>query len=600
MKPSKPNAPALNLKEFFAESYAVPFYQREYSWSIDEVDDLFTDLLEFSNSKQLYYFLGQVIVADCDDDERYYIIDGQQRTTTIMILLAAIRSEIEHLPNFKSDKNLGYLNNELSQLLQFPKMDGLAPRVKVADDGEWLMKILIQGSQRPDPEDDWSNTKENLAEASVYLESKIKEIFQKPDDLVEFYKKIINGAMFVRLEMSSEEEAIGVYERTNNRGLELDSADLIKNSTFSKLKKVDFESAAEEWSKASRILRECSVERVRKMQFLLRAMIIGIKGETISSKRIREAWASEISNQAAAKQFLADLPSRAKSLARISNGKIPKDGKDHSDLGNTARYFRFVQHYPILLAGSHLNRSAYIKLSELTENRVLLSILVAERAQDFESIVGAWAKNILKLDSKASATDVVKASTKAFTNINELMDRMKLAVKSLRYTNQSDRKRIRFILARLSREIQEEAREAHVPALSELIKRRRRAKKNSKATIGYDLEHIRSKAVHGDKDLTHSIGNLVLAHSADQRAKGAAEPKDKIGIYQDSYFLLTRSLADPLSKDLKVKRRSVVLKRLQNLAPPSLTKWSDEAINKRTKMYFELLRDSINSCLDIP
>ena len=600
MKPSKPNAPALNLKEFFAESYAVPFYQREYSWSIDEVDDLFTDLLEFSNSAQLYYFLGQVIVADHNGGERYSIVDGQQRTTTLMVLLAAIRSEIVHLPNFKSDKNLEYLNNELNQLLQFPKLDGLAPRVKVADDGESLMKILIQGSQRPDIEDDWSNTKENLAEASVYLENKLKELFEKPDDLVKFYKKIIDGAIFVRLEMNSEEEAIGVYERTNNRGLELDSADLIKNSTFSKLKRVDFESAAEEWSKASLTLKECSVDRVRKMQFLLRAMIIGIRGEMISSKRLREAWAGEISNQTEAKQFLADLPSRAKSLSRISNGKLPKDGKDHSDLGATARYFRFVQHYPVLLAGSHLNRSAYTKLSELADNRVLLSVLVAERAQDFESIVGLWSKNIMKLDSKASTTDVVKASAEAFANINELMERMKLAVMSLRYTNQSDRKRIRFILARLSREIQEEAKEAHVPSLGDLIKRRRRAKKKSKAVIGYDLEHIRPKAVYGEKELTHAIGNLVLAHSADQRAKGTAEPKDKITTYQDSHFLLTRSLADPLKKDKDLKRRSTVMKRLHNLAPPGLTKWSDEAINKRTKMYFELLRDSIKSCLDIP
>ena len=104
MRAGKPNAPALNLREFFSESYAVPLYQREFSWSENEIDDLFQDLSDFIESKQSYYFLGQVIVADCESSERYYIVDGQQRTTSVLILLAAISNRMKTIPGFKENK----------------------------------------------------------------------------------------------------------------------------------------------------------------------------------------------------------------------------------------------------------------------------------------------------------------------------------------------------------------------------------------------------------------------------------------------------------------------------------------------------------------
>ncbi|MBM4224040.1 MAG: DUF262 domain-containing protein, partial [Gammaproteobacteria bacterium] len=69
---AKPSAPALNLKEFFSESYAVPPYQREFSWTESQVDDLYGDFANFCVTDEPYYFLGQTIVSDNDSGpERY-------------------------------------------------------------------------------------------------------------------------------------------------------------------------------------------------------------------------------------------------------------------------------------------------------------------------------------------------------------------------------------------------------------------------------------------------------------------------------------------------------------------------------------------------
>ena len=595
MRAGKPNAPALNLREFFSESYAVPLYQREYSWSENEIDDLFQDLSDFIESKQSYYFLGQVIVADCESSERYYIVDGQQRTTSVLILLAAISNQMKTIPGFNENKELNFLFNELQLLLKYAKKDGLSPRVKVADDGNDMVVALIDESKKPNEEEEWSNTCENLVNAYDLFVERLNGVCKDTASLVEFYNKVVEGVIFVRLEVNSHEEAIGIYERTNNRGLELDSADLIKNTTFSKLKTNDFDRAASLWSKASLTLKECNSDRLRKMQFLLRAILVAETGDPISSGRLREGWSSRLTTPTDALRFLESLPDKAAHLKNIALGNSPKAKQKLNNLGTASRQFKFVQDFAVLLAGAGLNGRAYFKLAELVDNRVVLSVLAAERGQDFERIVPAWANRINKLGEKSTPEDVIKASGVAFKNVDQLMAQAKVGVMALRYKNSADRRRLKFLLARLSRDVEVEAKEAVVPELVEILKVRRRRRNNPVPYVGYDLEHVRSRARHGDKDLTDSIGNLVLAHSLDQRAKGAAEAKDKVALYHDSKFLLTRSLVEGLSRDPKRKRD--VIESIHLISPPSLDNWNDAAIKRRAEMYWSRLERSIRGSL---
>ncbi len=595
MRAGKPNAPALNLREFFSESYAVPLYQREYSWSENEIDDLFQDLSDFVESKQSYYFLGQVIVADCETSERFYIVDGQQRTTSVLILLAAISNQMKTISGLKEDKELNFLFNELQLLLKYAKKDGLSPRVKVADDGNDMVIALIDESKKPNEEEEWSNTCENLVNAYDFLAERLNGVCKDTASLVEFYNKVVEGVIFVRLEVDSEEEAIGIYERTNNRGLELDSADLIKNTTFSKLKKNDFDRAASLWSKASLTLKECNSDRLRKMQFLLRAMLVAETGDPISSRRLREGWSVRLRNSSEALCFLESLPDKAVHLKNIALGNAPKAKQKLSNLGTASRQFKFVQDFAVLLAGAGLNGLAYFKLAELVENRVILSVLAAERPQDFERIVPTWANRINKLGEDSTPVDVMKASSAALKDIDQLIAQARVGVMALRYKNSAERRRQRFLLARITRDVEVEAKEANIPELVDILKVRRRRRNNPVPYVGYDLEHIRSRARHGDRDLTDSIGNLVLAHSLDQRAKGAAEAKDKVALYQDSKFLLTRSLVEGRSRDPKRKRD--VIESIHLISPPSLGRWNDAAIERRAEMYWSRFESSIRKSL---
>ena len=72
--------------------YIIPPYQRAYSWTESECDELFEDLkTAFQKNKTEGYFLGNLVLATALRDE-YEVIDGQQRLTTLIMFLKALYS----------------------------------------------------------------------------------------------------------------------------------------------------------------------------------------------------------------------------------------------------------------------------------------------------------------------------------------------------------------------------------------------------------------------------------------------------------------------------------------------------------------------------
>ena len=81
--------------------FIIPFYQRNYNWSTNEVKSLIDDIIEFSedvNQKvNARYYVGNIITKTLPSPRegrtlnRIVIVDGQQRITTMLIMIAALR-----------------------------------------------------------------------------------------------------------------------------------------------------------------------------------------------------------------------------------------------------------------------------------------------------------------------------------------------------------------------------------------------------------------------------------------------------------------------------------------------------------------------------
>jgi uncharacterized protein with ParB-like and HNH nuclease domain len=72
--------------------YKVPAYQRNFSWTLEEVDQLWQDVIQAMEENRSEYFLGTVVVDEDRDSKIRSVIDGQQRLATLSMIFAAIRT----------------------------------------------------------------------------------------------------------------------------------------------------------------------------------------------------------------------------------------------------------------------------------------------------------------------------------------------------------------------------------------------------------------------------------------------------------------------------------------------------------------------------
>lgn len=74
-------------------TYCIPRFQRDYSWTDEEWEDLWADILgTIQEDGEPAHYMGYLVLQS-QDDKRFDVIDGQQRLTTLsLIVLAALKN----------------------------------------------------------------------------------------------------------------------------------------------------------------------------------------------------------------------------------------------------------------------------------------------------------------------------------------------------------------------------------------------------------------------------------------------------------------------------------------------------------------------------
>ena len=72
-------APTIGVGRLLKEGgiFFVPDHQRDYSWTEDEIEQLFQDIDSARQSGQSEYFIGLMVFMPRSEQE-YIILDGQQ------------------------------------------------------------------------------------------------------------------------------------------------------------------------------------------------------------------------------------------------------------------------------------------------------------------------------------------------------------------------------------------------------------------------------------------------------------------------------------------------------------------------------------------
>jgi uncharacterized protein with ParB-like and HNH nuclease domain len=617
-KKNKLDYSPLTVKELFGpnEMYLVPKYQRGYAWTDEEVGDLISDLAEsFRDFDNEDYLLGQIIVCpESEDNPVWELIDGQQRTTTLYLLILASYLRLRNEPIVEADlaarRTFGLVLNYLTEA----NGDDTIPRVRVAANGEEY--VLAYLTEKPLADEDKSSTQYNIRSAFESFNTFfVSELDDNPRKIWDFLNYVLDKVVLVRLELHDASHALRVFLKVNNRGLTLDDADLLKSLLFRKVTSDDdYDTLSEKWDKASESLFASRLKRLRSMEYLMKALIGIETGKSISTSKVFEEWAKVLKTEIQVKEFANSLPSAAKNIQLLSKRHNPVTEKIEEQLVGT-HLFKMVQHFEVLLAGSHLSEESFSRLVCIVEDRAVLSALASEKNQEFERIIHPWAEAVRKLDSTCTPTQVSIASSKGREGLDDLLADARVKFSALRYSTQSHQLKIRYLLARVARDVQK--MDGLNPAA--LMTFMDTSKKKSESA-GFDIDHVfpRSESAAtswmGDGyEFIESIGNLVLLHPADNRSQSDALPWElsdceveshshadedsdcrvhiKARNYGGSGLWVNKALVEPSTLGVLTASQSDALGKIQKTAPPVLEFWNLDAIKSREDFYWQVLEE---------
>jgi len=83
--------------------FVIPIYQRTYSWTAAECQQLWDDIIRAGSSEKVSaHFVGSIVyiekgLSNLTSQEPMLVIDGQQRLTTLTLLITALADALEKL-----------------------------------------------------------------------------------------------------------------------------------------------------------------------------------------------------------------------------------------------------------------------------------------------------------------------------------------------------------------------------------------------------------------------------------------------------------------------------------------------------------------------
>jgi hypothetical protein len=619
----------LKVSALFAtdQYYMIPRYQRNYSWTDEEVSELMTDLTEawkkFPNEA---YLLGQIIVCPAseplttiDNSSQWDLIDGQQRCTTLyLFILIAAHYLRDYAPENLSRSARRAIADRTSMLSIVDSHDDTVehPRIRVAANGQSVILDLLNGQETTAPQ---GPTQQNILAAAEEIEATLLKLSVPEgstlyDEIKSFYDFVLSHVFVVRLSLENNAHALRVFQKVNNRGLELDDADLIKNFLFQKVTDDEYPRMSEMWEQATNLLFDARLKRVKSMEFLMKALIGIQTGNSIPTGNLYSEWEKLLDSKDEVKALAERLPESARFLQRISYGKLPNSAVD-TDISTGIYSQKFIQPFEILLAGCHLDEGSYKVLLQMVEDRTMMSYWANEPSQTLERVIHPWAKRVMELDANPTLEAVKNTGSGIFNEFSfaELSQRAFQGIQKLNYEISAQSARMRYILARVNRRIQSELHVAGYD-LSILMQTTRGENR------GYDLDHIFPKSARHeqlwvqDAELNeslgnasryskkiHSIGNLTLLHPRDNREQSDALPweETKLTNFASSELLVNRLLAPSrlwANQQDSVYQRSI---ELQQKYSQDASTWGEKQIDERARFYWEVLVGEMKQNLNV-
>jgi len=511
--------------------YRVPAYQRDYSWTDEQWEDLWKDIVERQGHPDERHYMGALVVEGKSDRE-FLIIDGQQRMATLSILALAV---IDRLKSLAREGVAAPDNEERARGLRARYIGEKDPASLIESsklflnetDNAFYQDYLVQLRQPPVPR---SLPKSNrlLWECFCWFRRQLEDRHDGAGLAGLLNETVGRQLLFILIAVDDEIDAYTVFETLNARGLELSATDLLKNYLFSLIKVgADIEVLQRRW--------KAMVATVRQERFpeFLRYHLL-CEFPKIRQQRLFKLIRERVKTPAEVFALLAALEARAELFAALGDSRH-EYWMEHRGCRQYIRdlnLFRVRQMTPLLLA-------AWEKFSKADFERTLrLVSLIAFRY----TIVGGLNPNDLEPAYHVAAKAVLDGSAAIPAAVFEKLrpiyvddDKFKQDFAMLEVPTSGQRKQLaKYVLCKLEEDAGNRPCDHETdPATIEHI-----LPENPTEPWEQAFPNERWDAY------IDRLGNLTLLESNRNREVGNKTYEEKLPAYADSAYALARRLAE--------------------------------------------------------
>ncbi len=343
------------IKQIFGESgvsYHIPIYQRPYSWNEEIVEKLWDDILEAYQNNDKNYFLGSLVVIKNQNQDFYDVVDGQQRLTTLIILFCVLRDL-----DVVGEKQKNIVINSIKDLAEDKERLKLTTHLnnQALFDETILKKINFQLTKKEQDSNIFIQTAYYFKD---FIEKSQKEDLNenlKKVDLNDFINYLFNKTTIIRIVCSDEIFAIKLFSILNDRGLDLNAADIIKAYLLQKIAgdHTKSNSFIEVWKQIEGICKNAD----EKLQDIFSSYLYYLKPE--NPKKALQDELKEQFKDKDPQSIILDVKKFAENILEITS-----DTKDR-DI-SLLRYLKHSVYWKSILAtAKHVNYPSYQELKSL-------------------------------------------------------------------------------------------------------------------------------------------------------------------------------------------------------------------------------------------
>jgi hypothetical protein len=371
------------------------------------------------------YFIGTILVSPTTQNNHFEVIDGQQRLTTFFLLLCAIRQRFKGDPQYPL----------FSLLLQTSYVDGtgnlktslkLDPRYEYASE---LMRRIVE----IDADADTTRTRiaaaslpsfgslENLLNAYRVVHAYLDGNYADLAKLRSYWGYLANNVVFIQIS-TDVSSALKIFETINERGIGLNSMDLLKNLLFTQVRPDEFTRLKDEWKKVTGPLERSREKPLRFLRYFLMAnyKIRNARRDGVVREDEIYDWLIDRENVSLCRykedpfRFVRQIIRSVDFFIGYTQGR-GNDGQPNLAITTMQQLCgaAFSLHYVLLMAASPLPKPLFDYLVRQLESFLFFYIFTRTPTKDLERNFSAWADELREIAGLTDAYEQ-KARLNAF------------------------------------------------------------------------------------------------------------------------------------------------------------------------------------------